>query len=150
MSSLQKVTEHFNPRLFNPQTFSTMNFLTPWFKNSWLKSPGLKSSWLKGQGLKLGVEKSGVMMSFSQNCRKKSFGINKSAHPCTAPRTQLTAISFYRALHNLLSFTLRTGYLDWGFKFMFNVDGLSICLEKKSFMLEELSLEKGLFCHSKV
>ena len=41
------------------------------FKNSWLKSPGLKSSWLKslglkGSGLKLGVEKSGVEMSFNQ------------------------------------------------------------------------------------
>ena len=32
-----------------------MNFLTPWFKNSWLKSPGLK----------LGLEKSGVEMSFN-------------------------------------------------------------------------------------
>ena len=49
---------------------STPDFSTPWFKNSWLKSPGLKSSWskilgLKGQGLKLGVEKSGVEMSFN-------------------------------------------------------------------------------------
>ena len=47
-----------------------MNFSTPWFKNSWLKSPGLKNSWLKslglkGPGLKLGVEKSGVEMSFN-------------------------------------------------------------------------------------
>ena len=31
-------------------------------KSSWLKSPGLK-----GLGLKLGVEKSGVEMSFNQN-----------------------------------------------------------------------------------
>ena len=72
--------------------FSTMNFPTPDFstpdlglkspglrnlglKSSWLKSlglkiPGLKSSWfknlgLKGLGLKLGVEKSGVEMSFN-------------------------------------------------------------------------------------
>ena len=46
-----------------------MNFSTPWFENSWLKSLGWKSSWLKslglkGPGLKLGVEKSGVEMSF--------------------------------------------------------------------------------------
>ena len=39
-------------------------------KSSWLKSPGLESSWLKspglkGLGLKLGVEKSGVEMSFN-------------------------------------------------------------------------------------
>ena len=47
-----------------------MTFQTPWFKYSWLKSPGLESSWLinlrlKGLGLKLGVEKSGVEMSFN-------------------------------------------------------------------------------------
>ena len=51
-----------------------MNFSTPWYKNSWLKSPGLKCSWLKGPGLKLGVEKTGVEMSFNHfkdlnNCR---------------------------------------------------------------------------------
>ena len=47
-----------------------MNFSTPWFKNSSLKSLGLKSSWLKslglkGPGLKLGVEKTGVEISFN-------------------------------------------------------------------------------------
>ena len=40
-------------------------------KSSWLKSLGLESSWLKslglkGPGLKLGVEKSGVEMSFNR------------------------------------------------------------------------------------
>ena len=54
-----------------------MNFLTMGLKSSWLKSlglksPGLESSWLKnlglkGLGLKLGVEKSGVEMSFNQS-----------------------------------------------------------------------------------
>jgi len=38
-----------------------MNFSTQWFKNSWWKSLGLK-----GQGLKLGVENSGVKMSFNR------------------------------------------------------------------------------------
>jgi hypothetical protein len=41
-------------------------------KSLGLKSPGLESSWLKspglkGLGLKLGVEKSGVEMSFNQS-----------------------------------------------------------------------------------
>ena len=41
-----------------------------WLKSLGLKSPGLESSWLKnpglkGLGLKLGVEKSGVEMSFN-------------------------------------------------------------------------------------
>ena len=63
--NMKMVKEHFNPK------FSTMNFSTPWFKTSWFKSPGLKSSWfknlgLKGLGLKLGVEKSGVEMSFNR------------------------------------------------------------------------------------
>ena len=56
---------------FSAPDFSTMNFSIPWFKNSCLKSPGLKSSWLKslglnGAGLKLGVEKSGVEISFNR------------------------------------------------------------------------------------
>ena len=46
---------------FSTSDFSTMHFLTQWFKNSWLKSLGLKSL-----GFKLGVEKSGLEMSF--NC----------------------------------------------------------------------------------
>ena len=55
---------------FSTTDFSTINFSTPWFKNLWLKSLGLKSSWLKslglkGPGLTLGVEKSGVEMSFN-------------------------------------------------------------------------------------
>ena len=36
------------------------------FKSSWFKSLGLKNSWLKSLGLKLGVEKSGVEISFNQ------------------------------------------------------------------------------------
>ena len=56
-----------------------MNFSTQWFKNSWLKSLGLKNSWLKslglkGPGLKLGVEKSGVEMSFNQYKSSKFLG----------------------------------------------------------------------------
>ncbi len=42
-----------------------MNCSTPRFKNSWLKGLGLESSWLKNLGLKIGVEKSGVEMSFN-------------------------------------------------------------------------------------
>ena len=38
-------------------------------ESSWLKNPGLESSWLKGLGLKLGVEKSGVEMSFNRQKR---------------------------------------------------------------------------------
>ena len=52
--------------------FSTMNFSTPDFSTPrlGLKNPGLESSWLKspglkGLGLKLGVEKSGNVMSFN-------------------------------------------------------------------------------------
>ena len=48
-----------------------MGLKSSWLKTLGLKSPGLKSSWLKslglkGPGLKLGVEKSGVEMSFNQ------------------------------------------------------------------------------------
>ena len=52
---------HLSRRLKDISTpdVSTMNFSTLWFKNSWLKSLGLK-----GPELKLGVEKSGVEMSF--------------------------------------------------------------------------------------
>ena len=48
-----------------------------WLKSLGLKSPGLESSWLKspglkGLGLQLGIEKSGVEMSFNlQNTRVK-------------------------------------------------------------------------------
>ena len=90
------VEGHLNPGLFNPRPFnpdfSTMNFPTPDFSTMnfsipdfstldfstpslGLRNPGLKSSWLKspglkGLGLKLGVEISGVEMSFN---------------PCTVP-----------------------------------------------------------------
>ena len=60
-------TPSFNSGSFNPRHFNH-EFSTPWFKNSWLKSPGLKNSLSKslGLGLKLGVEKSGVEMSFNK------------------------------------------------------------------------------------
>ena len=80
------VEGRFNPGLFNPkfQPQTTPDFPTPsmglknpgfessWLKSLGLKSPGLKSSrfknlGLKGLGLKLGVEKSGVEMSFNHH-----------------------------------------------------------------------------------
>ena len=70
---------HLSIRLKDISTldFSTPDFSTPWFKNSWLKSPWLKTSWLKslglkGPGWKLGVEKSGVKMSFNHS-RKMNY-----------------------------------------------------------------------------
>ena len=57
---------------FSTPDFSTpsLGLKNPGLESSWLKSPGLKSSCLKspglkGLGLKLGVEKSGVEMSFN-------------------------------------------------------------------------------------
>ena len=38
---------------------------SPGLESSWLKNTGLESSWLKSLGLKLGVEKSGIIMSFN-------------------------------------------------------------------------------------
>ena len=80
-------TPDFSTPDFSTPDFSTMNFPTPDFstpymglespglrslglKSSWLKSLGLKGpelerSWLKSPGLKLGVEKSGIEMSFN-------------------------------------------------------------------------------------
>ena len=48
----------------------SLGLKSSWLKSLELKSPGLKSSWLKnlglkGLGLKLGVEKSGVEISFN-------------------------------------------------------------------------------------
>ena len=48
----------------------SLGLKSPGLESSWLKNPGLESSWLKslglkGLGLKLGVEKSGVEMSFN-------------------------------------------------------------------------------------
>ena len=48
----------------------SLGLKSSWLKSLGLKSPGLESSWLKslglkGLGLKLGVEKSGVEMSFN-------------------------------------------------------------------------------------
>ena len=48
----------------------SLGLKSPGLESSWLKNPGLESSWLKspglkGVGLKLGVEKSGVEMSFN-------------------------------------------------------------------------------------
>ena len=82
------VEGHFNPGLFNPihlkEDISTpviskspglrsLGLKSSWLKSLGLKSPGLESSWLKslglkGLGLKLGVEKSGVEMSFNRVC----------------------------------------------------------------------------------
>ena len=84
-----------------------MNFMTPWFKNSWLRSPGLGSSWLKnlglknswlkclglvsswlknlglkGLGLKLGVEKSGVEMSFNHMTALCVYQFWENTLPC--------------------------------------------------------------------
>ena len=61
------VEGHFNPGLFHPKlqprTSQPQNF-QPWTPQP--QTPmGLKSSWLNGLGLKLGVEKSGVEMSFN-------------------------------------------------------------------------------------
>ena len=60
--NLQTVEGHFNPGLFSMVEKSGVeNFLfLLGLKSSWLKIPGLK-----GLGLKLGVEKSGVEMSFN-------------------------------------------------------------------------------------
>ena len=49
----------------------SLGLKSPGLESSWLKNPGLESSWLKslglkGLGLKLGVEKSGVEISFNQ------------------------------------------------------------------------------------
>ena len=53
-----------------------MGLKSSWLKSLGLKIPGFESSWLKspglkGLGLKLGVEKSGVEMSFNHFLTKK-------------------------------------------------------------------------------
>ena len=57
-----EVKGYFNPGLFSPTLFNH-----ELFKTAQLKSPGLKSLCLKGPGLNLGVEESGVEISFNHD-----------------------------------------------------------------------------------
>ena len=68
-----------------------MGLKNPGFENSWLKSPGLESSWfknlgLKGPGLKLGVEKSGVEMSFNRFVPRSLFYSSMNMTHVSGPR----------------------------------------------------------------
>ena len=67
MSSHYDLRGYFKPGLFNHEVFKPglFNPRLALFKNPGLKSLGLESPRLKNTGLKLGVEKSGVEMSFN-------------------------------------------------------------------------------------
>ena len=56
-------------------------------KSSWLKTPGLK-----GLGLKLGVEKSGVEMSFNHVILPLSFNTSKSRLLCYTEKCETDII----------------------------------------------------------
>ena len=92
--------ELFKPRLLNPDLSTPSMGL----KNPGLRNPGLESSWLKspgwkGLGLKLGVEKSGVEMSFNLLIVLVTF-------MCTVLNSQ----AFYREY--LVGLRIRTGLIS--------------------------------------